>query len=278
MKELFNHLIQLQELFFALDEHKIAGHENQLEQLEKSVKTLLRKLPSGLSDSFLQLQEREAPAIAPVVDRTCYGCGIELPTSFCAELLHFDKLYQCPSCGRFLYPYQGDKLDLHDTSLRHKLPRLGIERFSSEKLMLPHLQSPDKEGVITELAHLISDQLYFKNPKILIDRALKREMIVSTAVKHSLAFPHVRGVDASCLTVALGLAKKGIKFGAPKNQLTRIIFLIVIPIAASAFYLTLLAGLIEAFNQKEARQTLLGCSEPEELWKTLKKLTRKHIP
>ena len=50
-------------------------------------------------------------------------------------------------------------------------------------------------------------------------------------------------MEGGGLTLAMGLSSKGIKFGGPARSLTRIVFLIVIPSAASAFYLKLLAGL-----------------------------------
>jgi len=277
MKKLLNELIQLQELYFAQEEHKVAGEEEQLNELELAIETLSKQLPAKTAGYFQQLQRRDPPAIAPVVNQTCYGCGINLPTSLSAELFRFDTLYQCPNCARFLYPYQGPKLTLHDPMLQHKLPRLGIEKFSSEKLMLARLQAEDGPGAISEIAHLISGQLFFPDPQILIDKALKREAIMPTAMDHALAFPHVRGVDAGCLTLALGLKPKGIKFGAAKNRLTKIFFFIVIPISASAFYLKLLAGLVETFQSAEARNTLLECEDPALLWKTLKKLTSKYI-
>ena len=277
MKILLNELIQLQELYFALEEHKVGGEEEQLKELEESIHDLLKQLPPETADYFQQLQRRDPPAIAPVVNHTCYGCGINLSTSLSAEILHFDSLYQCPNCARYLYPYQGPKLTLHDPSLQHKLPRLGIEKFSSEKLMLPRIQADTGPEAISEIAHLISNQLYFPDPQILIDKILRRETIMTTAMDHGLAFPHVRGVDAGCLTLALGIKPKGIKFGAAKNRLTKIFFFIVIPIAASAFYLKLLAGLIETFQKTEARKALLACETPPDLWKTLKKLTSKYI-
>lgn len=278
MKNLFNQLIQLQELYFALEEQKVSGQKSRLDELRKSIKALLGKLPPTTSSYFQKLQDRNPPAIAPVVGQTCYGCGIGLPTSLFSEMLHLDSLYQCPNCTRFLYHYPEGKLKLHDDSLHHQLPRLGIEKFSSEKLMLPRLQSEDKEGVITELARLISEQLCFPHPQLMIDKALNREAVISTAVDHSLAFPHVRGIDAGSLTMALGIKKKGIKFGAARNRLTRIFFFIVIPPAASAFYLKLLAGLIETLQPAIARKTLIKSSTESDLWKVLKKLTKKHFP
>jgi mannitol/fructose-specific phosphotransferase system IIA component (Ntr-type) len=277
MKEIHNRLIQLQELYFAREEQRILGEGKNLSGLEQSINSLLKKLPPDTADFFQELQDRTPPAIAPVVNETCYGCGIDLPTSLCAELQQGEQVLHCPNCARYLYPYAGERLDIHDDSIRKSLPRLGIERFSSEKLMIPRLQARDPEGVIEELARRMTDQLYFSDPRILIENALEREAIASTAVEHSLAFPHVRGVDTGSLTFALGLSKKGLKFGAPGGRLSKIFFFIVIPIAASAFYLTLLAGLIESLNTAEARKKLLGESEPEEVWKTLKKLTKSHI-
>jgi len=277
MQKLLNQLIQLQELYFTRDEQKFLEKAEELEQLDRSIHHLLKKLPPDTAAYFQRLQQREPPAIAPVVNGTCYGCGISLSTSLSAELFHFDQLYQCPNCSRFLYPYEGEKLKLHDESIHHKLPRLGMDKFSSAKLMLPRLQAEDKKGVISELAQLIGQELYFPNAQLLIDKALKREAVVSTGVEHSLAFPHVRGIDAGSLTLALGLKKKGIKFGAPRDQLCKIFFFTVIPPAASAFYLTLLAGLIESLSSTDNRKAILSCREPEELWETLKKLTTKHI-
>jgi len=278
MKELYNRLIQLQELYFARDEHTVSGNGNNLKLLEKSISSLLKKLPNDTAEFFQELQEQTPPAISPVVRETCYGCGIDLPVSLCADLLHLDKLYHCPNCARYLYPYRGEKLTINDDLLRSRLPRMGIDRFSSKKLMIPNLQSDTKEGVITELASLIANEFYHEDPQILINNALEREAITSTAIEHGLAFPHVRGIDAGSLTVALGLKKKGLKCGAPKDRLTKIFFFIVIPISSSAFYLTLLAGLIESLNTAENRNTLLACKTQDELWDTLKKMTKSHIP
>lgn len=278
MKKILNQLIQLQELYFALEEHRVSGQRNQLEQLEEAIQAQLRLLPQETAYLFQKLHHRDPPAIAPASNRICLGCGVTVSTSMGAELLHMDALYQCPNCLRFLYPYQGEKLDFPTPSLYHKLPRLGITKFSSEKLMIPQLKGENTEEVIQELAYLISDQLFFNNAQLLIDKALERENITSTAVEHSLAFPHVRGLDAGGLTLALGIKKKGIKFGAPRNRLTRIFFFIIIPTAATAFYLKLLAGLIETFSASEAREKLLESATPEELWSNLQKLTRKTIP
>jgi mannitol/fructose-specific phosphotransferase system IIA component (Ntr-type) len=51
----------------------------------------------------------------------------------------------------------------------------------------------------------------------------------------------------------------------------------VIPTAASAFYLKLLAGLTTTFIVEEAREKLMAETTPEGMWKALCKLTRPTI-
>ncbi|MEI6516062.1 MAG: PTS sugar transporter subunit IIA, partial [bacterium] len=111
----------------------------------------------------------------------------------------------------------------------------------------------------------------------LVEAALKREAIVSTALEHSLAFPHVRGVEGGGLTLGMGISSKGIKFDGHDKGLTKIIFFLVIPTAASAFYLKVLAGLAETFSDAEARKALMAEESPEKVWKALIKLTKKTI-
>ena len=75
------------------------------------------------------------------------------------------------------------------------------------------------------------------------------------------------------MTFAVGLKEKGINFGATEDHLSKIFFFIVIPTPATAFYLRLLAGLVRTFESAESRKALLDCESPEDMWKTLIKLT-----
>ena len=111
----------------------------------------------------------------------------------------------------------------------------------------------------------------------LCKEALQREEILSTAVECGMAFPHVRGVEGGGLTLALGISKKGIKFDPAERALTFVVFFVVIPTAASVFYLRLLSGLNQTFFKKDARDKLLACKTSEELWNVLLKSTRNTI-
>jgi mannitol/fructose-specific phosphotransferase system IIA component (Ntr-type) len=79
------------------------------------------------------------------------------------------------------------------------------------------------------------------------------------------------------LTLGLGLSAKGIRFDGHEKALTRIVFFMVIPTAASAFYLKLLAGLAETLADSDSRKALMAEEAPEKLWKVLVKLTKKTV-
>jgi len=130
---------------------------------------------------------------------------------------------------------------------------------------------------VRELADKMEKEGFVEKADKLTEAALKREAILGTAVDHGLAFPHVRGVEGGGLTLALGISEKGIAFNSDPKHLTHVMFFMVIPTAATAFYLKLIAGLAETFMPNEARNSLLAEEDPLKLWKLLKKLTRRSI-
>ena len=277
MNSTANHLVQLQELVLIRDEHKITTDGEHLQAINKSIKGMTEQLPKVVRDAFEKLLKRDHTAIVPVADGSCSACRMKLPISQVQAVRNSKQVLACPACARLLY-YPGGVARSVGARPRRMAPRkVGIARFSSPNLMVPRLGGCDAESVITELAEKMEEQGFVDKADRLIEQALRREAIVSTAVDHGLAFPHVRAVEGGGLNLALGLAPRGIDFDGDETGLTRIVFFLVIPTAASAFYLKLLAGLAETFMKADARKTLLANKEPETLWKSLVKLTRSTI-
>ena len=144
--------------------------------------------------------------------------------------------------------------------------------------MVPKLAATTREEVVSELAQVLAAGEFIEDAATVTELALRREAIVSTAVEHGLAFPHVRDVEGGGLTFAVGMKEKGISFGEHEGHLSKMFFFIVIPTPATAFYLRLLAGLVRTFDSADARKALLECEKPDQMWKTLVKLTRETIP
>ncbi len=278
MHPLVNTLVQLQELILARSEQDISMSGKHHAQLDNSIQMLLNSIPDETRALFQRIEKKDALAIVPISDNICSGCGLILPVSLVHAVRAGEKLYQCTNCARILY-YP----EVRSRRISRKIPgrseprRVGIARFSSLSLMIPRLQSNERDQVIEEMAMKMEVEGFVDSGLKLIDKALEREAIMSTAMEHGVAFPHVRGVEGGGLTLALGINSKGIKFNPMERSLTYIVFFIVIPTAASVFYLRLLSGLAQSFLKKEARDKLLTAQTSEELWQVLIKATRNTI-
>ncbi len=273
--KLIHHLIQLQELMIARDQQHAAG--GNLESLDESIGALMDELDDSVARQFTRLRKKSLLAIVPVANQVCTACGMSLPISQVQLVRQARTLHACPNCARLLY--------YPDVALRAKgrwaprgtAPKVGVARFSSPELMMPRMEATTRDEAIAEMCSLLEQQGYVEDAAHIASEALKREAVASTAVDHGLAFPHVRGVEGGGLVMVLGISKKGIRFDEAERSLSRIICFMVIPTAASAFYLKLLAGLTQTFRSKEAREKVLAEEEPEKLWKTLVKLTRSTL-
>lgn len=276
MHPIANHLIQLQELTLIRDEQRVAGHTAHMQQLNASIKQMTAELAPPLRMLFEKLQKRDPIAIAPVSFDNCSVCGMRLPISLVQAIRQGKDLQSCPNCARMLYIVEPAPRRIGGKTRRSAPRKVGIARFSSEGLMVPNLAAKDAEEAIGEMAKKMQEGGYVDKADLLVELALRREAILCTTVEDGLAFPHVRGVEGGGLTLALGTSAKGIKFDATGKR-THIIFFIVIPTAASAFYLTLLSGLARTFGREKSREAILAETTPDGMWKQLCKLTRTAV-
>jgi len=278
MNNILNQLIQLQELTFAKEEQKASNSKLPLAQLEESIAEIRAKLPQEVAERYDRLQKRYPLAVIPLAHGSCSRCGLAVPAAVINAARAGDELQNCPHCGRFLYYPDTVARQPKKKHEGDRPAQTGVARFSAPTLMIPKLAGTTREEVISELAKVLGDGGFAEDPATLTELALRREVIVSTAVEHGLAFPHVRDAEGGGLTFALGLKEKGIKFGAADDHLSKIFFFIVIPTPATAFFLRLLAGLVRTFEATEARKELFDCDKPEQMWKVLVKLTKDTVP
>lgn len=278
MKKTINDLIQLQELIGARAQHKTVQPQNHLTQLNKSIEKMLETITPDLRSKFEKIQKKSHIAIVPIHDGVCTGCGMNLPVSLVYEVKASKQIHQCPSCARILYsPPEGTPVLKGTTTSKYGPRKTGIARYSAPELMLPDLEAESAEETISALANAMADAEFTDNVNELTDLALERESIMSTAIDRGIAFPHVRSVEGGGLTFALGKSAKGIGFDPARKEKTNLIFFIVIPTAASAFYLKLLSGVTEALQNDKNRSKLLEADSPEKLWKALTQATRRTV-
>ncbi|MCG3149042.1 MAG: hypothetical protein PCFJNLEI_02499 [Verrucomicrobiae bacterium] len=277
MKSVLNQLIQLQELNFAREEQKVSSSNLPLAELEKAITSIHAALPEDVAARYDRLQKRDPLAVVPLAHGSCSRCGLAVPANVVNLAKTGEVLQNCPHCGRFLFFPEIVARQMKPKYAATRPSVVGVARFSAPDLMVPKLAGVTREEVIGELAKTLAMAGFIDDEETVAELALRREAIISTAVEHGLAFPHVRDVEDGGLKFAVGLKEKGINFGGHEDRLTKIFFFIVIPTPATAFYLRLLAGLVRTFESAEARHALLECEKSEQMWKVLTKLTKAAI-
>ncbi len=277
-QKIINHMIQLQDLIFARDQQQASMPGSRLIQLDTAIQTMLEELPEDVSSHFDKMHRKYGLALVPISNGNCSACGMAIPVSQVHAVHAADNIYTCPNCARYLFYPDSPARRVGTKKRRRGEPmQVGIARFSAPVLMLPRVKTDTRDETIRLLCQQMQEQGFVDNGSRLFEESLRREAIMSTSVDPGLAFPHVRGVEGGGLTLALATHAKGVRFSEESRSLTKMVFMIVIPTAASAFYLKLLSGLTQAFRDAKNREAVLDAKTPEDLWKALVKTTRKHV-
>jgi mannitol/fructose-specific phosphotransferase system IIA component (Ntr-type) len=233
-------------------------------------------LAPDIKSLYQRLYKKDHIVMAPMYNGCCSTCGMRLPISQVQAVRMMKQIQNCPNCARILFEEADAPHWVGEMPSRSEPRKSGISRFSAESLMVHDLQATTVSEAIFELAQAMEKKNFVSGSEKLVQAALEREAVLSTAMENGLAFPHVRGVEGGGLTLALGVSKKGIKWDDNKNT-ANLIFFITIPTAVSAFYLRLMAGLTETFLKEQNRELILQSESAEQLWKALNKATRYTI-
>ena len=274
MKSQINTMRQLQELVLTRDEHHQTGDGSHLDALNDSIAELRQKLDPQCAGLYERLYKKSHVVIAAMSNGCCACCGMQVPIAQAQQVRLAQHLVTCSSCGRILFSADADASMNVAEPDKEAASKTGISRFSAEELMIADLGAVSREDAIKALAEAMEKKHFISNADSLVASALQREGVLSTAIGEGLAFPHVRGVEGGALTLAMGVSREGINWDGEKVHL---VFLSAIPVAVSAFYLRLMAGISQAFSKKENRDAAINAKDSAALWKALVKATRSTV-
>lgn len=77
--------------------------EGALERLDEKIAELENELEPAVRSRYERIAKGRGRAVVPVINGTCYGCFVSIPTAMTAEMIHNDEIRSCDNCGRFLY-------------------------------------------------------------------------------------------------------------------------------------------------------------------------------
>ena len=274
MKSQINTLRQLQELVLTRDEHNQTGDGSHLDALNDAIDALQQKLSPQVAGLYGRLYKKSHIVISAMVNNCCAVCGMQVPIAQGQQVRLCQHLVTCSSCGRILFAADEDAVVNTSEAPDRDNPKTGISRFSAEELMVCDLGAATREQAIAKLALAMEGHGFISSAENLVTAALERESVLSTAMEGGLAFPHVRGVEGGGLTLAMGVSQEGIDWD---GETVNMVFLSAIPVAVSAFYLRLMAGLAQSFAKEANRKAVLEAKDAASLWKALQKATRTTV-
>ena len=274
MKSQINTLRQLQELVLTRDEHNQTGDGSHLDALNDSIDAIQRRLDPQVAGLYSRLYAKSHIVMSAMTNNCCAVCGMQVPIAQGQQVRLGQHLVTCSSCGRILFAADEDSVVNTSEAPDRDNPKTGISRFSAEELMVCDLGPVTREQAIERLASAMQEHGFISSSENLVAAALEREGVLSTAMEGGLAFPHVRGVEGGGLTMAVGISKEGVDWDGEK---VHAVFLSAIPVAVSAFYLRLMAGIAKSFAKESALKALLDAKDSAALWKALQKSTRAAV-
>ena len=254
-------LKELQEIVLIRDEYHQIGDGDRMDEFNDKIEKLKAKLGPQARTIFDRLYKRNHVAVAGLANNCCAACGMTVPVANVQMVRMGERIVCCASCGRILYAADGESV----SNIKGKVDqegKVGLERFSNDTL------------VIAGLPVLLEDNKCIDSSDNVVAAAMAREDILSTATDNDVAFPHVRGVEGGGLTIAVGTSKKGIKWG---DLTVHIVFLAMIPVAVSAYYLRFMSAVTRSLSKESVRELIINAKDNATLWRLVQKHTRTEL-
>lgn len=271
VEEQVRQLRQIQHLALIRDEDQSVGSREKADELEAKMSALIAELDEEALALYKRVSSKNKIFMSPLSRGNCSACGLKLPTSVMQHVIAKDRPVVCSGCGRIMYIPEVKATGLRLAGLDNKYL---LSRFSTPKLVVNELKAKTRDEAIAELCNYLAKEGFITDQLAVVESALEREAILTTAVGNGLAFPHMRGVEEGVLTFAAGASADGIDWGGEKVHL---VFFTVLPVVASPFYLKLMAALAKSFEDGERLPFVLATPDNKTFWKELNKATRVAI-
>lgn len=144
-----------------------------------------------------------------------------------------------------------------------------ICQYLDPELIIPDLQSQDKEGVLAELANLIASQVTAMETAEVLQVLLERERLGSTGIGEGFAIPHGKMKNLAQMIIAFGRSHPGIPFDSLDGKGAHYFFVLIAPEDSAALHLKALAKISRFLKNSAFKESLSQASDREALWKVI---------
>lgn len=124
------------------------------------------------------------------------------------------------------------------------------------------LDDMSKEEALIELSKALGEDSEVDSER-LQEAVLEREKLLSTDVGLGLAMPHVRLSEAEHFSMAIGVSRQGINYGAMDDKPVHIIVMVVGPAESHTEYMQFMASITTALRDDETRRRIMQADDPD---------------
>jgi len=123
-----------------------------------------------------------------------------------------------------------------------------------------------KKRVLQSLAERLAASLDGVGEVDLFDQLIARERLGSTGLGQGIAVPHCRLAQIERPIAALAKLDEAVDFESPDRKPVDLLFVLVVPEAATDDHLNLLAAVVERFNDSTLVKSLRQASDSQTLY------------
>ena len=77
--------------------------DDALRDIDAKILEMEESLPPAVRSRYKRVSQRRPRVVAPVINGTCYGCFVAVPTAQASDADRNAEIRTCQNCGRFLY-------------------------------------------------------------------------------------------------------------------------------------------------------------------------------
>ena len=144
-----------------------------------------------------------------------------------------------------------------------------ISEILGKNLLIPHLQSKNKKGVLEELAGVLVARGKLRDLDQVVEVLLDREKLGSTGIGDGIAIPHGKIKDLNGVVASFGRSPEGVDFESLDQKPAHLFFLLVAPENSAGVHLKALARISRLLKDPSFRKRLMEAGNEEELFQII---------
>ena len=143
---------------------------------------------------------------------------------------------------------------------------MNLTDLIQEKTIRAPLEATDKQGAISELVDLLSNEGCITNCEIIKQAVWERELQRTTGIGEGLAIPHGRCDELDSMVMAMGRPSTPIDFASPDKRPVELIILLVSPTDNTSDHIQALGRISRLMVDRSFRESAYATENANDLF------------